>query len=196
MELDIDKDGDIDAHMRKDGFSEEIFYPTHPPREASKTFRKTKIVGSKNKLPCAISGHTEGVEYHHVFTEWAFTNAIDWEMVKKIGTGEITRLPVLDLVTHQPLASGETFDVKHSLIWAICKIAELRGFKWDTFDPANPEMFVDSIFNMLVLHEKFHRAKNHGIHEMSFPVWIYQAMPRKNDFIFSLDEVVDKSILK
>jgi len=166
---------------------EDTFYPDHAPRQESAVFRRTKAEGHQRQLPCAISGQRAGTEYHHLFVEWADCDAIDWPCVKAIGTGEITELPVLDLVTDQP--TGETYSVEHSLIWMVCKLAELRGFDWHAFDPAKPEMFVDSMANMLVLQAKFHRGKGHGIHESTFPVWIFQAYPRIGGFVYSPDEV-------
>lgn len=176
-------------HEKKDTLTEDVFYPDHSsPRTESATFRHTKSEGHKAKIPCAISGHTEGTEYHHVFCEWAFSDAVDWHVVKGVGTGEITELPMLDLVTDKP--TDLTFPAKDSLIWVICKLAELRGFNWQKFDPMKPETFVDSMQNMLVLHEKFHRHKNHGMHCMTFPEWIFQAFPRMSGFVFTPDEVI------
>ena len=94
---------------------------------------------------------------------------------------------MLDLHTDQP--TGDTYDVRHSLLWIICELAELRGFNWAEFDPAVPETFVDSMANMLVLHAKFHRQKGHGMHAVTFPVWIFQAMPRIPGFVFTADEL-------
>ncbi|MGR2678741.1 hypothetical protein [Chromobacterium haemolyticum] len=174
-------------HEHTDTLSEDLFYPDHPPRTESHTFKATKAAGHKAKLPCAISGHTEGTEYHHLAIEWAFTSGVDWSVVKGVATDEITQLPVLDLDTDQP--TGDTFAAKDSLLWALCKLAEIRGFDWHAFDPDKPETFVDSMQNMLVLHSKFHRHKNHGIHALSFPVWIFQAFPRMPCFVFSADEL-------
>lgn len=173
-------------HEKNDTLTEQVYYPDHAPRKESATFLHTKSAGHAAKLPCAISGRPEATEYHHVFLEWAFADAVDWETVKGVGTGEITHLPVLDLATDQP--TGETYPAEQSLLWVICKLAALRGFDWHAFDPARPEQFVDSMANMLVLHEKFHRHKNHGIHAMSFPEWAFQAWPRTSGFIFTPDE--------
>jgi len=175
------------SHEMRRRIEEDTFYPDHPPRHESVVFQHTKAEGHKRQLPCAISGQRAGTEYHHLFVEWAYSSAIDWPCVKAIATGEITELPVLDLVTDQP--TGETYPAKHSLVWMVCKLAELRGFDWHAFDPAKPEMFVDSMANMLVLQSKFHRGKHHGIHESTFPVWIFQAYPRVDGFVFSPDEV-------
>nr|WP_199065146.1 hypothetical protein [Chromobacterium sp. ASV5] len=175
-------------HAHHDTLTEDVFYPAHPPRSESPTFKSTKAAGHKGRLPCAISGHTDGVEYHHVFCEWAFSNAVDWHTVKGVALGEIAQLPVLDLQTDLPIA-GQFFPAKHSLLWVLCKLAEAKGFDWRTFDPARPETFVDSMANMLVLHSKFHRHRDHGIHEMSLPEWIFQAFPRVPGFVFTPDEL-------
>ncbi|WP_028534231.1 hypothetical protein [Paludibacterium yongneupense] len=174
-------------HEHRDQLTEDVFYPDHPPRAESRSFIATKKAGHAAKLPCAISGRTDGTEYHHLFCEWAFSGAVDWVKVKAIALGELKVLPVLDLETDQP--TDETFAAEHSLVWMLCKLAEARGFDWRAFDPAQPETFVDSMENMLVLHSKFHRHRDHGIHEMSFPEWIFQAFPRVAGFVFTPDEV-------
>lgn len=173
-------------HLKQDTLIEQVFYPDHPPRTESATFLHTKRAGHAAKLPCAISGHAEGTEYHHFFVEWAFADAIDWAIVRGVALGQITRLPVLDPHTDQP--TDETFPAEQSLIYIITKLAAARGFDWEAFDPAKPELFVDSMANMLVLHSKFHRLQGHGIHGMSFPEWIFQAWPRKAGFVFTPDE--------
>ena len=178
----------LHEHEKADHLTEDVFYPDHPPRTESATFLRTKKTGHAAKLPCAISGQVVGTEYHHLFCEWAFSGGVDWVKVKGIALGEITVLPVLDLTTDQP--TEDNFDAKHSLVWMFCKLAEVRGFDWDKFDPSDPSMFVDSMANILVIHEKFHRHKDHGIHVMSFQEWIFQAWPRKNGFVFTPDEEV------
>jgi len=176
----------IAEHEKKDTIVEDVYYPDHRPRTESSTFRHAKTIGHNQKLPCAISGHTDGTEYHHLFCEWAFSDAIDWPLVKRVAIGEVKELPVLDLHTDQP--TGKTFPAKQSLIWSICRLAELRGFNWHEFDPAHPETLVDSPQNMIVLNSKFHRGPDHGIHALTLPIWLFQAFPRKDGFVFSPDE--------
>ena len=173
-------------HEKHDTLTEDVFYPDHEQRTESPTFKKTKAIGHGQKLPCCISGHTEKTEYHHVFCEWAFTDGVDWTTVKKIANGEIKQLPVLD--PHTDLPTGDTFPANQSLIYIIVQLAKVRGFDWQAFDPSKPELFIDSMENMLVLHEKFHRHKDHGIHVMSFPEWLFQAFPRRAGFVFTPDE--------
>lgn len=179
-------------HEEHRSLTEDIFYPDHSPRKESHTFVQTKHKGHSDGLRCAISGRKDKVEYHHVFIEWAFSDAVDWVMVKDIALGKVKELPVLDLDTDQPDSTGETYPVEQSLIYSITKITAARGFDWESFDPERPETFVDSIQNMLVLHEKFHRARYHGIHEETYPVWGFQAFPRKAGFVYSPDELKEK----
>ena len=173
-------------HLVKETVVEVEYYPDHPPRTESSTFRHTKAEGHKAGLRCAISGRPNP-EYHHVFCEEADMAAVDWVAVKAIATGEITEIPVLDDLTDQP--TGETFPVEQSAVWLICKITEARGFDWHAFEPEKPETFVDSMQNMLPLSAKFHRSAVHGIHHRTLPTFVFQAYPRRAGFIFTPDEV-------
>lgn len=172
-------------HETKETIQVDCFYPDHAPRVESPTFRHTKSEGHKNGLRCSFGGRQDP-EYHHIFLEEAYMNAVDWEIVTGIATGRIDELPVLDPDTDEP--TGEMYPVEQSMIWAICKIAEFRGFNWNEFDPSHPETFVDSMANMLPLSEKFHRHKDHGAHMLPGPIWIFQCFPRKGAFVFSPDE--------
>jgi hypothetical protein len=63
--------------------------------------------------------------------------------------------------------------------------AKHPNFDWSKFKSA--EDFVDSEYNMMVLCEKHHRAKDHGIHLLPYPIWVAQALVKKG-FVFSPDE--------
>lgn len=89
---------------------------------------------------------------------------------------------------HTDLPTGDTYPANQSLLYIIVQLVKVRGFDWEAFDPSKPEMFVDSMANMLVLHAKFHRHKNHGIHARTFPEWLFQAFPRRAGFVFTSDE--------
>lgn len=174
-------------HLAKSSEVEVEYYPDHAaPRGESATFRHTKTAGHKADLVCAVSGQPHP-EYHHVFVEWAFADAIDWATVKGVATGKIIELPVLDPVTDQP--TGETFPAEQSLLNLIILITKARKFDWDAFDPLKPETFVDSMANMLPIDAKFHRSATHGIHHRTAPTWTFQAFPRKDGFVFTPDEV-------
>ena len=65
---------------------------------------------------------------------------------------------------------------------------EAPDFDWATFDPARPEMFIDSPHNAnLVLCKKHHTGLDHGIHLLPEPVWRLQRLKRP-EFTFSPDE--------
>jgi len=172
-------------HRVRETLHVDIYYPDHEERSESSVFRDTKEAGHTQGLRCAFSGQPSP-EYHHLFIEWADTNAVDWELVKQIGTGEVKRLPVLHPKTDQP--TTETYPAEHSWVWLVCKIAELRGFDWKSFDPNQPEQFVDSMANMLPLSEKFHRHKYFGIHMIPFPMLAVMGLPRVPGFVFSTKE--------
>jgi hypothetical protein len=60
------------------------------------------------------------------------------------------------------------------------KMRELHpNFDWSTFE--KQEDFVDSEYNTMMLCEKHHRRKNHGIHNLPYPIWIMQKYKR-DDF--------------
>ena len=122
----------------------DIFYPDHAPREESYLFRKTKHHLIKVlDTPCFVCGSKDKREVHHFHLEWADSEGVDWDKVKK---------------AHP-------------------------NFSWSTFE--NPEDFVDSEYNMMVLCMKHHRGKDHGIHFLPYPIWIMQKL-QKDDFIFAL----------
>lgn len=180
-------------HEFKSSTIEDVFYPDHAPRVESPTFRHTKRDGKAAGDVCVISGLAEGLEYHHVFCEAAYTSAVDWQAVKAIATGKVTHIPLLDLETGDPLfdESGRVrfWPVERSAIAIIIALTKARGFDWEAFDPARPETFVDSPANMLAINARFHRHPNHAIHALPLPLWIFQAFPRMPGFVFSRDEI-------
>ena len=176
-------------HEVKESLTDDVFYPDHT-RVTTPTFAKTKRDGKTNGDVCAISGQSEGIEYHHVICEDAFTDGVDWEIVKKVALGEIKELPVLDPKTNLP--TGATFPVSKSLIGMMIAITIARGFDWAKFDPKKPETFVDSAANMLVLHERYHRAADVGIHHHTLPIWGFLAFPRVEGFVYSPAELASR----
>ncbi len=60
------------------------------------------------------------------------------------------------------------------------------NFDWSKFK--EPSDFIDSEYNMMVLCEKHHRGKDHGIHLLPYPFWIMQEI-QKTEFIYSPDEL-------
>jgi hypothetical protein len=176
-------------HERSATLSEDIYYPDHSDRNpASPTFEHTKREGKKAGLRCAITGQANDVEYHHMFVEWAFQNGIRWDIVKGIALGTVKELPVLDPYTWLP--TGEQAPVEGFLVYWIVLFYKWRGFDFVSFDPAAPETLVDSIQAMLVLHKHLHREKNHGAHAITGPIFLMQAFPFVDGFVFSPDELI------
>jgi hypothetical protein len=180
-------------HEFRETLSDDVYYPDHT-RVATPTFAKTKRDGKKQGAVCAISGQAEGIEYHHLICEDAFTDGVDWMLVKRIATGEVTQLPVLDPASGLPC--GASFPVSKSLLGLLLALTHARGFDWQAFDPAKPETFVDSAANMLVLHEQYHRSSARGIHRHSFPIWVFQAFPRAPGYVYSPSELAARHGVK
>lgn len=183
----------MNEHEFKETDRADVFYPEHAPRTESATFRKTKHDGKAAGDVCAISGWPEKLEYHHVFCEAAFTNAVDWSVVKGVALGSITALPLLDDETGEPVldenGNPKLWPAAGSLLHLIVMLAAWRGFDWSEFDPTRPETFVDSRANMLPLHERYHRSAAAGMHHLPLPLWIFQAFPRVPGFVFSPAEL-------
>jgi len=180
--------GVTSEHEYKSTLQEDVFYPDHVnPRAESSTFRHMKHDEKALGTRCCISGQAVDVEYHHIFCEWAWSDGVDWHAVHGVALGIITHLPVIDLETDQP--TTELYPVEQSLLYMMIQISKARGFDWSTFDPEKPETFVDSWSNMLPLHKKFHRGKQHGAHEETAPIWGFQMFPRKPGFVYSPDEL-------
>jgi hypothetical protein len=78
---------------------------------------------------------------------------------------------------HAEWADAEAID------WDKMKILH-PNFPWSTFKEATD--FIDSEYNMMVLCEKHHRGKNHGIHLLPYPIWIMQKI-QQEDFVFAKD---------
>lgn len=172
-------------HEHTDAVHEDFYYPDHDGRTESPTFIKTKHEGKAAGVRCAITGQKVKLEAHHGFLEWAFQNAVDWHTVRGIALGQIKELPVRD--PHTWLPTGEMAPVEGFLIYWIIMFFKWRGFDFEAFDPDKPETFVDSPQAMIWLHENLHRGKNHGAHEVTGPIFLLQAFPFVDGFVFSPD---------
>lgn len=60
------------------------------------------------------------------------------------------------------------------------------SYDWTGFKTA--EDFVDHEYNMVVLCEKHHRHKNHGIHNLPYPIWIMQKHVKAGFQLFGPDD--------
>jgi len=75
--------------------------------------------------------------------------------------------------------------------WEKVKL-DVPDFPWDDFDPSRPDTFIDSEYNAnLVLCNRHHIGKDHGIHMLPYTLWILQRY-KKKDFVFSPDEDKEK----
>lgn len=77
-------DGIVHEHDQVNHLIELIHYPDHPPRTESEEFIRNREKFHKEGARCWVdNGFCEGhIEIHHML-EWALSNAIDWEKVKK-----------------------------------------------------------------------------------------------------------------
>ena len=130
-----------------------VQYPDHEPRKPTAIYNKTHK--ALKGSPCFICGvRGIGIETHHFYCEKAAQNAIDWEVF-----GEFAK-------TCYNIQTGEN----------------IGNFDWAEV-AKNPDIFVDSPYNMITLCKEHHTSGHKGIHHVPFPDWILQKFS-KNGFIF------------
>jgi len=154
------KPDDFVFHTRKITCHYTVQYPEHDKRVSSTIYKKTHDELCNNKkLPCFICGKHQNrdspLETHHFYCEKAAQNAIDWQKF-----GEFAK-KCHNIQTGENI--GEHFD-------------------WKEVEK-NPDIFVDSPYNMIVLCKEHHISGNKGIHHVPFPDWILQKFA-KNGFQF------------
>ena len=137
-----------------------VHYPEHEERKNSQIYNRTH--SQMKHMSCFICGKTNKennihVETHHYYCEKALQNAFDWEKF------------------------GEFAQTCHNL-----HTGELIGpnFDWKKV-AANPDIFVDSPCNMIVLCKEHHTSGNRGIHHVPFPEWIAQKFVKKGFVVLS-----------
>ena len=143
-----DKEIEI-ACVRKMSNHYTVQYPAHDDRKNSSIYTATHK--RMKDMECFICGksnleHNIHVETHHFYIQKSLQNAIDW---KKFGDFAATQ---------------------HNVQTAVC-LAD--GFDWNKV-AANPDIFVDSPHNMIVLCKEHHTSGGKGIHHVPFPEWIAQ----------------------
>ena len=137
------------GHVRHLSNHYTVHYPAHEPRKASSTYTKTHR--AMKSMPCFICGKTNladgiHVETHHFYCEKVFQNVFDWPKF------------------------GEFAGMCHNL-----QTGELIGPLFDWAEVArNPDLFVDSPHNMIVLCKEHHTSGARGIHHVPFPDWLAQ----------------------
>ena len=119
---------------------------TYPDHDVRKnTAIYNKTHHEMRHIPCFICGGKEHLETHHFYIEKAAQNAIDWHSF-----GEFAK-------TCHNIQSG--LNINH--------------FDWNEVSK-NPDLFVDSSHNMIVLCKKHHTSSGKGIHHVPYPDWILQ----------------------
>jgi len=143
-----------------------VNYPDHIKRKDSSIYKKTHHqLCHIQDTPCFICGKTQKInkislETHHFYCEKAAENAIDWQMFGIFANNCYNIQTGINI--------GNTFD-------------------WNEVEK-NPDIFVDSVHNMIVLCKQHHISGSKGIHHVPFPDWILQKYP-KNGFQFLDDKV-------
>jgi hypothetical protein len=148
----------IDLHQRKMSNHYTVNYPSHEPRKNSSIYNKThNLLINIRDTPCFICNKTKSndnviLETHHFYCEKAAQNAIDWNKFEEFAKKCYN------------IQTGEN-------IW--------KNLDWSKVKN-NPDIFVDSEYNMIVLCQEHHRSGNKGIHHVPFPDWILQKYPLHN----------------
>ena len=143
-----------------------VNYPDHVKRKDSAIYKRSHHeLCHIRDTPCFICGKTQkkdniSLETHHFYCEKSAENAIDWQEFSKFATNCYNIQTGINI--------GNTFNWKE---------VEL-----------NPDIFVDSIHNMIVLCKEHHISGGKGIHHIPFPDWIIQKYP-KNGFEFLLLDI-------
>ncbi len=149
----------IPEHTRNLSTHYTVHFPDHEARKASSIYAKTHR--QMKHLECFICGKTNEkdgihVETHHFYCEKSLQNAFDWEKFGKFADN------CHNFYTGEPLAK---FDWKEVAL--------------------NPDLFVDSPHNMIVLCKEHHTSGNRGIHHVPFPEWIAQKFVKDGFVVLS-----------
>lgn len=80
-------------HELKEDIVVDVYYPNHEPRTTSETFIRSRnhmiVELKKTCWVCNIDNETalkqnNGLELHHYFVEWAFSDMVDWTKMKTL----------------------------------------------------------------------------------------------------------------
>lgn len=136
-----------------------IHYHDHDPINPSPIYIKTQH--DMKNMSCFICGKTNkkhgiDIEIHPFYCEKAGQTAIDW-----FAFGEFAK-------TCFNIQTGENIGTH---------------FDWSEVSK-NPDLFVDSHYNMIALCNLHHTSVNRGIHHVPFPDWILQKWSKSGfDFL-------------
>jgi hypothetical protein len=136
-----------------------VHYPHHEVRKNTALYNKTHA--SMKHLPCFICGKTNKkdgihVETHHFYCEKAMQNCYDWKKFAEFAT--------------------------------TCHHFQTGNLMGDLFDwnavAENPDLFVDSTSNMIVLCKE-HHTSHLGIHHVPFPEFLAQKFAKDGFVVLS-----------
>jgi hypothetical protein len=154
-ELELEVEAEVEVEVEFDEmvkYKHKTHFPKHEPRKVSPIYRRTHL--NMKHMPCFICGKTNKkdnihVETHHFYIEKAGENAIDWKVF------------------------GEFADKCYNIQTG----ESLAQFDWSVV-ATNPDLFVDSEQNMIILCKQHHTSGKYGIHHVPFPDWILQKFPK------------------
>jgi hypothetical protein len=132
-----------------------VRYPIHEKRKNSAIYNSThhELIHVRN-LPCFICGKhnssSSPLETHHFYCEKSAQNAIDWRVFGEFANHCYN------------IQTGDCIGTR---------------FVWTEVEKT-PDIFVDSVYNMIVLCKEHHISGGRGIHHVPFPDWILQKYPK------------------
>ena len=155
-------------HERRETISFVEHTPDHEVRVSTKLYEEThKKLCIELDMGCFVCGRKRSeliaanlppTETHH-FVEWSQKDAINWDKFAE----KIKKIPNL-----------QTGVFYHDL------------FDWEEVKK-NPSIYVDSVYNMIVLCKDHHTHKATGIHWSVFPLWLTQCWEIDGFNVLSVD---------
>lgn len=165
-----------DVHVERETLSVEVNIPGHEARTTTSLFTHSKkLLIEREGGRCWISGATaeesgHPLEAHHYPIERSMANMIDWDRFatdcKKGQWGPHA----------QAFDWEKFFEDAHVVRDRVSPTEPHDEFKAHTRTrrvPLDPYLFVDDMtVNGMLLTKQHHTAKNDGIHDMPFPLWV------------------------
>lgn len=175
------------VHVERETLAVEVNIPGHEARTTTALFtRSKKLLIEREGGRCFISGATaeqsgHPLEAHHYPVERSMANMWDWPRF------------AFDCKKGQWGPHAQAFDWDGFFRDAkVTVIPALHPLENDVqiVEPRDPYLFVDDMtVNGMLLTKQHHTAKNDGIHDMPFPLWIAKRYGREG-YVFSRTETI------